>query len=158
MLFPRLFGWLVSLLITLSSLPGAIATGPAGAFERIGPLYQTYRIAVATWGADQKKILSGLTGTHPDGGANFREMINYVDSIPETDERSTVDFWTDEGININDPDPRKAAVHMYFNDITDLFKFPMIFPGAGQLMPEVLEKIRKVLEDGTCFSVLHLLY
>jgi hypothetical protein len=56
MLFPRLFGWLASLLIALSSLPVVVATGPAGTFERIGSLYQTYRIAVATWGEARGRL------------------------------------------------------------------------------------------------------
>jgi hypothetical protein len=162
MLCPRLLGWLVTLLITLLSLPTAIATGPAGAFERIGPFYQTYRIAVATWGADQKKILAGLadlTGTHPDGGANFREMLNYIDN-----EEYSVDFFKGDAeagetdIDINDPDPKPTAVKLYFEGNVEIINLEKLFPGAEQTMPEVLAKIRTVLTSGMCFFLLLLLY
>jgi hypothetical protein len=156
MLFRHLFSWLVSLLFTLSSLPVAIATGPAGAYERLGPIYQTYRIAIATWGKDQKKILSGLadvTGTHKNGGANFREMVNYLDG-----EDFNEDFYKNEGIDLDDPEPHKTAVHMYFNGNTDLLPLGKIFAGENPTMPSTLEKIRTVLGDGTCFSLLHVFY
>ncbi|KFZ02044.1 hypothetical protein V500_00494 [Pseudogymnoascus sp. VKM F-4518 (FW-2643)] len=67
------------------------------------PIYQTYSIAIASWGVDQKKILAGLadvTGTHAKGGANFRKMINYLDGADLNEA-----FFKDDGIELDDPDP-----------------------------------------------------
>lgn len=97
------------------------------------------------------KILPGLaklTGTHPNGGANFREMINYLD-IEDFDE----DFWKEGGVNIVDPEPYETAKFMYYNGNTELFKLERVFVGEKQTFPDVLAKIRTVLTDGTWCSL-----
>lgn len=113
--------------------------------ERVGPIYQTYRIAIATWGVDQKKILAGLTDvttTHAKGGANFREM-----NLDEA-------FFKDEGIDLDHPDPHKTTIQLYFSDNTDLLTLEKVFVGENPDMPS---KIRTVLKNGTYFSLLHIL-
>ncbi|KAI0545344.1 hypothetical protein F4679DRAFT_481393 [Xylaria curta] len=146
MLSQPLVSWLVNLLLfILLSLPIATATGLAGAYERIGPIYQTYRIAVETWGADQKKILpalADLVGTHPNGGANFREMENFLDA-----ENFDEAFYKDEGIDINDPDPHKTAVHLYYKSDVGLLTLEKIFAGTSTGWPYTIEQIRTVLRD-----------
>jgi len=147
MLSRRLFSWLLGLLSALSSLPAAIATGPAGAYERIGPIYQTYRIAVTAWGPDQQKILPGLAalgGSHKAGGANLKEMLNYLDKQNYDDA-----FFKDEGVtDLDDPDPHKAARALFFNGEIGLFKLANVFAGEGKSLPSTLEKVRTVLVDG----------
>ncbi|KAI1113727.1 hypothetical protein F5Y14DRAFT_204004 [Nemania sp. NC0429] len=146
MLSQRLVGWLVSfLLLVFPSLPVVTATGQSGAYERIGPIYQAYRIAVEVWGADQKKILPALAdmeGTHPKGGANFREMENFLDS-EDFDE----DFYKDEGIDINDPEPHKTAIHLYYSTNLGLLPLEKIFAGTSAGWPYTIEQIRTVLRD-----------
>lgn len=152
MLFWSLFSCLVNLLLILSSLPTSIATGLGGAYERIGPIYQTYRIAIATWGVDQKKILSDLadevTGTHAKGGANFLEMVNYLDGSGLTE-----DDFKGAGINFDDPDPHKTTIALYFLDKgnTDLLTLEKVCAGENPSMPSTLAKIRIILKDGNTF-------
>jgi hypothetical protein len=79
MLFCSLFGRLVCLIVTLSSLPTAIAGGASGVYETVGTVYQTYRIAIQTWDKGKEKILFGLKGgSHPSSGANILEVIKFL--------------------------------------------------------------------------------
>ncbi|KFZ15064.1 hypothetical protein V501_02897 [Pseudogymnoascus sp. VKM F-4519 (FW-2642)] len=99
MLLSSLFGRLVCLIVTLSSLPTAIVGGASGVYETVGPVYQTYRIAIQTWGKGQEKILFGLKGgSHPSSGANILEdlndpgphiVVNYVNNRATRDEKKS---------------------------------------------------------------------
>ncbi|OAQ62794.1 hypothetical protein VFPPC_08742 [Pochonia chlamydosporia 170] len=151
MLFRRMAGGLVSLLcFTLSSLPIASTTGVTGAYERIGPLYQTYRIAVATWTAKQTKILPGLAelgGSHPNGGANFREMINFIDYGYEDGNGLTEDWYKEHEIDLNDPEPHKTAVEMDYFGKTGNIDLGRLFAGNVALWSDAISRIRTVLKS-----------
>jgi hypothetical protein len=151
MLFSSLFGRLVCLIVTLSLLPTAIAGGASGVYEQVGPIYQTYRIAVQTWGKDKKKILPGIPGnSHPLGGANFLEMIKYLDiAVVKSTFKASV-------TNLNDPDPH-AVVDYARNKATSderksFFKdtpLPKIIVGSSKYFSEFLGQITTIVDSGT---------
>ncbi|KAF9737504.1 hypothetical protein PMIN06_003706 [Paraphaeosphaeria minitans] len=64
-------------------LPGVSALGSAGSIEIAGPFYRVYRISIAVWGANQRKMFPHLIGrgTHKDGGANALEVVNHLYNI-----------------------------------------------------------------------------
>ncbi|KFY17055.1 hypothetical protein V492_00915 [Pseudogymnoascus sp. VKM F-4246] len=150
MLLPSLFRRLLCLISTLSLLPMAIAGGIAGVYERVGPVYQTYRIAIATWGVGQPKMLQGLTGgTHPDGGANFVEVVNYLDTSKKRVDIDTAEFLDEVG-SVNDPDPHRAADYMIVTaSDAKLGNLPLarIFEGIPDDFSTVLGQVRTVLQE-----------
>jgi len=156
MLLRRAFCALFSILSTLSFLPAVLGTGLTGGFERVGPLYTTYRLAVAAWGKDQKKIMPGLadiTGSHKDGGANFKEFSKYLDGAQLTDE-----FFKRPGevaIDLDRPDPIETAKRVDYSDdgsegkkLGHTVQLTRVFAGASEFWNEALEKVRTVLLEG----------
>ncbi|KAH7152612.1 hypothetical protein EDB81DRAFT_789375 [Dactylonectria macrodidyma] len=146
MLSRHFLGWYFSVLAILSLLPEAIGGGMAGSFERIGPLYQTYRIAVEIWGADQKKFIPGLaslTGSHPNGGANFLEMLNHLDGNMYT-AGDMAEFEVDD---INKATPiYNAADMLFYKDAPSQVPLSKLFRNTPADWPDALAKIRTVLK------------
>jgi len=74
--------WLLSFVVLaglFTTISGSVYTGPWERMEK----YLICRIAVLAFGAQQDKIFPALgrltSGTHPDGGHNFLEFINWLD-------------------------------------------------------------------------------
>ncbi|KXJ87799.1 hypothetical protein Micbo1qcDRAFT_178869 [Microdochium bolleyi] len=147
-----LLAWQLAGLIALSSfLDSVSAGGIAGCFERVGPLYQTYRIAVDTWGADQKKFLPGLAattgGAHPDGGHNFLQVMNYLDGANKYSEADLT--FDDEKIDINKATPVYTAAQMlYYKNAPDLVPLPLLFRNAPETWPDALGQIKTIHVEG----------
>lgn len=172
----RVFPFAITLLFTLILLPSAYALKWAGAFETVGPIYRTYRVAVTVWGPKQEKIFPALVGkgTHKDGGANLLEVVNQVYGLE-------LPLSTFGSLDLNDP-PLKDAARVLNNavDPSDnravvrLMQLPLIFerpdddkkPGAKPLEPpaenpkpdtsvdgafsKIIGRLGSILEKGMC--------
>ncbi|KAH6687770.1 hypothetical protein F5X68DRAFT_261127 [Plectosphaerella plurivora] len=108
--------------------------GLAGGFERV-LFYYIYRAAVITWGKNQARILpkdltAGIdctVGTHKQGGCNFPEFIRNLNGLP-----LNADHIAQSGINIENPDPIKAANLLTKNrEHTRFINLRRIMPACG---------------------------
>jgi hypothetical protein len=138
-LFSHLSFWLPSLLFGLLSLPSADTLGAAGSYAVAGPIYRTLRVAIATWGKDQKKIFPGLAGkgSHRDGGANFREMVNHLYN-------TNLDVSKFGSLDLNDPDVSDAAAFLKDEGQVKLLKTGRIFAGGDQKYPKMIARFDNV--------------